>query len=532
VSAKVAVAVVVVGLVAILALSSYGGLAEMGLISQTVPGGSATLGKAATPVPGAFWGVDVRSSDPEPSNAAALLRATPYTVLRYPGGIVGERDDLSTDTIYSYGGGSSHASFGTSAFVQLCEAISCRAIIQLPLEIDSPSTAVKEVQYVEGTLGFHPAYWELGNEPAGWSCYGVAWANWGSACTGGTSPSAFASESLAYAQAVRAVDPSAQFVGLGGTGQGSGQNVRWIQPLEEVAGHYLAAISIHSYVDGSGPAVATLQGFFGGLSSQYALPFVIQQAQSTIAAACATCATEVFVTELGSANGGGSYAQYIGGFDDAVFYAAEITQGLDFGAGNLDEFAWDIGSTGIVDSSGATYAKYTLASDLLSRMGSSEVNASVSGASNVFAAATEGNGATQLLVVNANAAGTSVSLAGSGLPSDASATEYYWSGSGAPSTSTVSPAGSLTMAGPSVALVVASGSSNGTLGKTPPPASTAPAAFLGVPLVYLLSGALIAAGVLVVAFAPAWWKIAALPLLALGVTLTMLNWATTPVYGG
>lgn len=526
-----------VGLVVVialaLALSAYGGLAALGLAPLSTAGGTLSLGRNGTALPAAFWGVDVRSTNAEPPNAAALLRATPYAVLRYPGGIVGERMDLSTDTIYNYGGGSYQAPFGTAAFVQLCEAVGCRAIVQLPLEIDSPATAAKEVRYVEQTLGFHPAYWELGNEPAGWQCYGTAWANWGSACrAGGPGPWPFANESLAYIKAVLAVDPSARFVGLGGTGQGSSENARWITPLEEVAGHFLAAISIHSYVDGKGPAVATLQAFFDGLSSQYSLPYALAQANEAIRAACSSCSTAVFVTELGSANGGGSFGQYIGSFDDAVFYAAEVAQGLDFGAQDLCEFAWDIGSGGLISSGGSAYAKYTLASTLLTRLAPEVVSASVGSAPNVFAAATETRGTTELLVANANAAGVTVSLAGSGLPADANATLLYWDGSASgPATSAIRTDGSLAMAGPSVALVTAAGSSNGT--SPPPPLPSLPSlSFLGVPTADLLAGSLLGAGVIVAAAAPGRWRIAAVPIFVLAGSLFFLNWATTPVYGG
>ena len=416
-------------LVAALIISLYAGAVQLGVVPQGATSGNLSVSASGNPVNPGIYGVNVRSNDPEPTNAATLISQTPISYLRYPGGIIGERENLTTNAVYNYGGGQSTATFTTSSFINLCIQTGCKAIIQLPLEINSPSTAAFEVNFIEADLHFRPAYWELGNEPGGWSCFNSAWTKWPAGCNGGTDSIDFAQETKLYIAAVRSVDPSAQFVGLGGTGAGSGNNVQWITPLEEVNGPNLAAISIHSYVDGSGPAAATLSGFFSGLSSQYAVPNILLQARQAILAVCSTCSTQVFITEMGSANGGGSYGQYIGTYYDALFLAAEITEGLNFQAQDINAFAWNQQSAGFWNGQ-SVGPKETLYSTILSLMGTTEYNATVSGSPGVYTASTEQGGYTQVLIVNTNGATANVALAGSQLPTvNPTATLWAWTSS-------------------------------------------------------------------------------------------------------
>lgn len=515
-AARIAAAVVVV---LVLIAGTYFGLSALGLIPGSVTGTLQTSGTTTALSP-TFFGVNIRNDATEPANAGTLLAASGITTLRYPGGIIAERTDLSTNTIYSYSGGTSAARFGTASFVQLCESIRCHAIIELPVEIDSPSTAAHEVSYVEGTLGFHPAYWELGNEPAGWPCFGAAWSEWGSGCSGGTNPTQFAEVTLAYAQAIRAVDPAAQFIGLGGTGVGSGSNVEWLTPLETTAGHYLAAVSVHSYVDGTSGG-STLASFFAGLSSRYALPFVLQTAQAAVASACASCHTTVFVTEMNAANGGN---QYLGTYYDALFDAAEVTQGLNFGAGSLDLFAWINDGFSFVQSSGSTLPQYTLFADVLSHMrGSLVANATASGASGVYVGTVEGGGAVETLVVNANTASTaSVSTSGSGLAPGFPIDLYTWaSGDAAPVEKQTTLPASLSLPALSLALVVGVEGSGGGGGFSSSPPAGVPS-FFGVSVYYFAAAGLLVMAVLVGIFLPGGLRLLALPLVAVGALFVVL----------
>jgi len=526
---RVGLAIVAVVLLVLLVASLYAGFFQLGIVPAGPVSGDLKISgpKTGTPIAPGFWGINVRSIDSSPSNTAQLLGATPMNYWRYPGGIVGERMDYSTDTIYGYGGGTSTPGFALPDFISACLSSGCHAILQLPLEINSPSTGAKEVQFVENNLGFKPAYWELGNEPGGWSCFGVPWANWGSACIGGTDPGTFAQVTKNYISAVRGVDPTAQFIGLGGTGQGSGNNVQWITPLEQVDGPNLAAISIHSYVDGSGPPAATLSGFFSGLASTHDLPNILSEARGAITSACHTCSTQVFVTEMGSANGGGSYGQYLGTYYDALFLAAEITEGLNSRAANLDPFAWNVGSGGFLNGQ-TPGPKYVLASVVFSKLGTTQLNSTVGGASGVYTVATFTSSATQVLAVNTNTASTAnIALAGSGLPSTNSATLWTWTSSqGSPVSSTVSTNTTLSLPPTSLGLVVANGAPNCNCNVTYTSPSSGPS-FAGIPLEWIEGGVLIVAGGLAVWLLPGRWKLVAIPLFAGAIVLFVFSVAVT-----
>ena len=508
---------IVLVLVALLVFSLYAGFVQLGVVPAGPTNGNLTVSGTGSPVNAGVYGLNVRNDDPLPTNPSQLLSSTPSTYLRWPGGILGEKTDAVNNTVYQYGGGSAPATVTTQQFISLCISINCKAIIQLPLEIDSPGTAAYEVSYIEHQLGFRPAYWELGNEPAGWSCFGVLWKNWGSACSGGSGgPSAFAQETKQYIQAVRNVDPTAQFIGLGGTGQGSGNNVEWITPLEQVNGPNLAAISIHSYVDGGGPAEATLSGFFSGLASQYALPNILIQARQAISVACSTCNTQVFVTEMGSANGGGSYGQYIGTYYDALFLAAEITQGLNFQAGDINAFAWNQQSSGWWNGA-TTGPKQTLYANILSLLGSTELNATVSSSQGVYTASTDGGGYTQVLIVNTNSAQASVNLAGSNLPDlNPVSTLWTWTSSSNPVKGTVATNGTITLSGYSLAVLIDQGTPACTLAVcilVSPTPTPAPVLF-GIPLEWLEGAILILGAGLAVWLMPGYYKLISVPLVA------------------
>ncbi|MGD1100203.1 MAG: hypothetical protein ABR888_07695 [Thermoplasmata archaeon] len=421
---------------------------------------------AETPVSAAFYGVGIQVGTPLSSDTASLLSGTPIHYIRFPDGKSGDRMDLVNGTLYTPGeANATQPAVTLPDFISACEAIDCQAIIQLPLEIDSPGTAAYEVNYIENSLHFDPAYFELGNEPGGWTCYGTPWADWGSGCTGGTDPTTYAQEVGTYISAVRAVDPSAQFVGLGGTGSGNSNDSSWIAPLEEEDGHNLAAISIHSYVDDHipSPDTVTLSNFFTGLSSPSSIPNILTSARQAVRAACPTCSTQVFVTEMDAVSGGQPLGSYLPTFYNGVFFAAEVTQGLNFQASNIDPFTWESEESGLITSSGPA-ARYTVESAFLSRLGPDEFNATVN-ISGVYVAVTGGNGSTELLLVNTNTStSVNVLLTSSGLGLSGVADLWTWTSSeSSPSESTPSAAllSSILLPPMSVELVTASGSPNG-----------------------------------------------------------------------
>jgi len=387
---------------------------------------NATLSVAAAglPVSPAMFGVGIEADSPLTSDSAALLSATPIHYLRYPDGTAGDAMDLVNGSIYAPGEvGVTPAAVTVADFVSLCRAINCSAIIELPVEINDPGVAAYEVSYIEHTLQFFPAYWELGNEPRNWTCYGVPWVHWVSGCDVATNATEYANSAAAYISSVRQVDPSAQFLGLGGT-DGSA----WVTPLEAKVGPELAGISVHSYVDDLLPNSSTvnLQNFFAGLSSANALPNLIGSTRRAIIDQCGSCSTAVFVTEMDSVSFDSPLARYLDSSYNGLFFAAEMTQAFDAQATSVEPFAWTGAESGLVNESGPGW-RYVIELHFLSHLGDWEHNATVS-APGVYATATTLASAASLLLVNTDSdTQVNVTLPTSGWVIGANVTESEWS---------------------------------------------------------------------------------------------------------
>ncbi len=403
----------------------------------------------------AFYGMGIRGDVHIGASSATFLAATPVQYLRYPDGDIGERMDLVNGTLYDPGfSNTTAAPENLSDFIALCRSIDCHAIIQLPLEIDSPSTAAYEVAYITGTLGFSPAFWELGNEPAAWTCFATPWQDWGSGCSGGTTPEEFADVTASYIAAVRAVEPSAQFVGLGGTGQGNSDDATWITPLETLDGPNLSAISIHSYVDNHipDPQNTTLANFFSGLGAEYSLPNIVAVARSAVHAACPNCTTQIFVTEVNSVSGTEPLSIYLNTFYNGVFYAAEVAQAINLGLGNLDPFTWE---NGFITSSGPQ-ARYTVESQFLPELFGEAYNVSVSNPGVHAALTTNTDGQLSLMIVNTNStSGVSLSF-GNSVPGFADGAHLLtWTNASASPLSSTFAGGTISV--PSLSIVLVTG---------------------------------------------------------------------------
>ncbi len=376
------------------------------------------------PVSPAFYGVGIESGTALSHDTDALLAATPIRYLRFPDGTAGDMTDLVNDSVYTPGSANvTLAPVSIKEFIATCRAVNCSAILELPLEIDNPGTAAYEVEYIQRSLDFDPAYWELGNEPAMWPCFDVPWAEWATGCHGGPTPAEYAVEVQAYIAAIRAIAPSARFIGLGGTDGPS-----WITPLEALDGSELAGVSQHSYVDDllASPENTSLANYFSGLTSATSLPNLLSTARRAIATACPGCATQVFVTEMDSVSVGQPLAEYLPTFYNGVFFAAEIAQGLDSQATNIEPFTWENAVDGLVNASGPSY-RDIVESTFLARLGAEEYNTSADRAG-IYGAVTAGDGQTELLLVNTNATfAVNVTFGASPLAFAGEVTMWSWS---------------------------------------------------------------------------------------------------------
>ncbi|MGC2288347.1 MAG: hypothetical protein WA688_00620, partial [Thermoplasmata archaeon] len=281
--------------------------------------------------------------------------------------------------------------------------------------------------YVVDTLHYQPAYWEIGNDPSGWTHFGVAWSNWGTAGGGNTTPAPFAALVHAYITAVQAVDPSAKFLALGAGLGGKNYAKGWVEELASVDGHALSGISVHSYIEG-GPSNPTDAELFANLGGFYSLPAQVTADRQYIADACSTCSQlQVFVTEINAAEVS-PYNALLPSFAGTLYLAAETVQGLNLQVASLDWFAYDSHFSGSWSTGPEKWQmQYYLFSDIMTHLKSDKLPTTVTGPSTLYGMATYGHTGLSLLLVNVNTTNpVQVNLSAAGFsPSDA-LTQYLW----------------------------------------------------------------------------------------------------------
>jgi hypothetical protein len=445
------VAILTIGLAAVLLLTTFSLLATTAAapsgassLTPLTATGSATVKvgsfSAATSTPGAFWGVNVAASHRFDSADAKAVAATPVNYIVFPSGVLAEEFNYTSGVITSPNGAHSHALTTTAQFVASCKQISCRAILQLPAEIDKPGIAAYYANYVVHKLGYQPAYWEIGNAPSGWTHFDVPWSEWKTKGGGNITPLPFANLVHAYITAVLKVDPSAQFLALG-----VGMSIKdyakaWVTELAKVDGTKLAGISVHSYVEG-GPSHPTDADLLANLNGVYSLPDQITADRSYIKAACSSCSIGVFVTEINAAEVG-SYENLLEGYVGTLYLAAETTQALALHVANLDWFAYDSHYQGSWSRHPMHWQmQYYLFSDVLTQLKSSVLPTAISGPSTLYGIATYDKSGLALLLVNVAASSpVSVNIASAGFVlGRAGAVEYSWAdGAKLPSKSSLS----------------------------------------------------------------------------------------------
>ena len=427
---------------------------------------------SASAIPSAFWGVNVAAAQRfDPADAAAVA-ATPVTYLRFPAGVLAEEFNYTSGVITSLTGARSDATTSTKEFVTSCKKISCRAIMQLPAEIDSPATAADYASYVVHTLGYQPAYWEIGNGPAGWTHFDVPWSEWKSKGGGNTTPLPFANLVHAYIAAVLKVDPAGQFLALG-AGMGAGDYSKpWVEELAKVDGKELAGISVHSYIEG-GPSNPTDAELFANLNGVYSLPAQVPADQSYIKAACPSCTKlQIFVSEINAAEDS-PYSKLLPTFAGTLYIAAETVQGLTLHVANLDWFAYDSDYAGSWSRHPMDWQKqYYLFSDLMTHLYPDTLPTTVTGPSTLYGIATYGQSGLALLLVNVgttSAVEANVASAGFVL-GRADVTEYSWQSSAKqPSKETISLTSTVDVPAESIVLLTVSAGGM----KSPVPVSAA-----------------------------------------------------------
>ncbi|MGI0132439.1 MAG: hypothetical protein ACREDK_05035 [Thermoplasmata archaeon] len=408
------VAVLVVALVVAVGV----GTALLGRTSSPPPSGPAGHGALEINVTGpfatlapTFWGINVVPQSAPSTSMTRAVESSPVAFVRYPGGLVGERLNLSSNVLVNDVGSGYTPPFGLAEFVPWCRSIHCRAVLELPAEIDDPASAAFQVHYTESVLGFRPDFWEIGNEPATWNHFGIPWSRWNASQHLNATPGEFATLVGAYARAVHAIDPAARLIGLGGVGTGASNELAWLRAVAGADGAELSGLAIHVYPASTGATTGTggLADFLGTLEGGASLPARFVADQRAVQSACPACSNlSLWVTELGSANASAPFAPgLLNGSVQAVYIAAEIVQAVELGVPQVDEFALASATwSSWFDATGSPRPVGSLYTGVLGALGTGVYPTHFTGdLGGVYAAAlsTPTGGGVAVLIVNANA---------------------------------------------------------------------------------------------------------------------------------
>lgn len=405
--------------------------------STSVPAVNGTLSVRPTPVwneSPSFWGVNVRADGALGPAQAASLNQTPVRLVRWPGGALADRLDplgaADSGRIFFDNGTWVPADTSLAQFVAWCRSVQCSSIVSVPLEVDNSSYATSLARYLVTTLGFTPTYWELGNEPARWSHFGLAWERW--TLTQDLAPTAaqYATAATAYVTAIRGVEPAAKFLAPGGVGFGGVNETTWITTLAGQLGRSLSGISVHVYPAGNLAPGSPPGSLASTLTSAGGIPTRVEADREAAAAACPTCALPIFLDEFGSETGN-STVGLISGFPLSPYVAAELLQALQANVSSAELWLFQSGYPaawfGPDGSARPTFGLYTsIFSNLSTQLMPTALQAPMPGVvAQAFRTAT---GAFSLIVTNANA-GTALRLNLSLFEPVASVTRTYWDGS-------------------------------------------------------------------------------------------------------
>lgn len=352
-----------------------------------------------------FFGVNVHAVGVHNQSLAALVNATPFVAFRFSP--LGEATDQVHAVTYSQNGVPSASYAQTDAeFVTWCHWIHCRATMMVPAEIDNATEAAATIRYVEQTLGFHPTYWAIGNEPQEWTHWGIAWPDWRSTDTSTPTPTQYAVEVQQYVVAMRDVDPNIRIIGIestvGGTLAGA-----WLKDLLQVDGPNLTAVAYHAYPLGTGNVPASLATFYNALTNPLAFPLNYPETESIIHATCPSCKLSVFVDEL-NAGLGGNFSSYMTGYPEVPFISAALITAMQervdrvlfFDLEDLD----GLQPYGLTTVGHGARPSDLLFSDFIDHMAAKSVLESsiVGGPGRIYEVLTTNSNRTSLFVVNTN----------------------------------------------------------------------------------------------------------------------------------
>ncbi|MCD9875696.1 cellulose-binding protein [Streptomyces guryensis] len=245
---------------AVAALLAGAGAGALALSAEAAPTVAVTVdaGTSLGTMPSTGVGLNTAVYDAymNDASAASLMKAAGIRQLRFPGGSVADAYHWKTHTVT----GGSWAAPGTDFdhFMATAKKVGAQPIITANYGSGTPQEAAGWVKYANVDKGYGVKYWEIGNEIPGNGHYG---SKWEVDTHADKSPTAYAKNLLAYAKAMKAVDPTVK-IGAVLTTPGSwpdglkasGDKADWNHTVLSIAGKSIDFVIIHWYPSGAGTA--------------------------------------------------------------------------------------------------------------------------------------------------------------------------------------------------------------------------------------------------------------------------------------
>lgn len=246
---RAAAAALLLSVVTLVGLDPPGAAADTTPVQVTV---NARAGQAT--VPGTALGVNDAVWDGElgTTGTSDLLKNAGVRMIRYPGGSYGDIYHWKTNTA---DGGYVAPDTDFDTFMASVRRIGAQPMIIANYGTGTPQEAADWVKYANVTKGYGAKYWTIGNENYGNGHYGSSWE---ADDHSDKSPTAYANGVVAYADAMKAADPSIK-VGAVLTMPAnwpdalvaSGDSASWNQTVLAIAGSKIDFVDVHWYPGGS-----------------------------------------------------------------------------------------------------------------------------------------------------------------------------------------------------------------------------------------------------------------------------------------
>ena len=324
---------IVAGTVAALLAGAGTGVLALSANAAPTVGITVDAGTSLGTVPSTGVGLNtaVYDSHMNDTTASSLMKAAGVRQLRYPGGSYADAYHWKTHTLD--GGGWVAPGTDFDHFMATAKRVGAQPIITANYGSGTPQEAADWVKYANVDKGYGVKYWEIGNEVSGNGYYGSKWEVDHHA---DKSPREYAKNLLAYAKAMKAVDPKVKIGAVLNTpgswpdgAKAAGDSADWNHTVLAIAGKSIDFAIIHWY-----PSASSTADLLNSPAQIAGLTSAVRSLLNTYAGAHAA-SVEIAVTETDSTQSPALTSQA-----SALFASDTYMNWLEHGAVNVDW--WDL----------------------------------------------------------------------------------------------------------------------------------------------------------------------------------------------